>query len=266
MLYSTDKYGNIFYCSLRGTRYDTLLLSGGSLKCIYLLGILHTLQRHLTAVTSYVGVSSGAIVCFFLTLGYTPYEIFIKIIRHYSIPFNNKSFFKSDFIYDAVRKATLECKIDPSITFEEHYKITGVRLVVCAFNLTTCKSEIFSYQETPTVSCIKALELSSNLPFIFETKKLRHNIYLDGGFYNNFPVELACEISGKDDKILALTTLYGRYDNYTPKTRYNLHVLMANDCEPSLYLRASTEDKYIMFIKGSNVHTGLRRSKRRNSI
>ena len=58
--------------------YDTLVLSGSSIKGITFLGALQYLYDNslLKNVKTFVGTSSGAMISFLLIIGYTPVEIF----------------------------------------------------------------------------------------------------------------------------------------------------------------------------------------------
>jgi len=247
MLYSADKYGNVYFCDF--IPYDVLLLSGGSLKGIYLLGALFALAKHVNCVKTYIGVSSGAIIVFLLSIGFTPYQIFIKLLKKENVLlFNNKSFFKNDFIVRFLEECLVEKYNSTGVTFEEHYKLTNKTIIVSAYNLTKCTGTLFSRETTPNMSCVKAIQLSSNLPFIFETTTWNGDVYIDGGFWNNFPIHVAL---GEPGQILALTTLFGCYYNVNLR-RPNLNVLMVNDYGASFYLNGTKQEKYLIFTKGTH--------------
>ena len=64
--------------------YDTLVLSGGSIKGIILLGSLQYFYDNdcLNEVKTYIGTSAGAIICYLLCIGYTPTEILVYLCVH----------------------------------------------------------------------------------------------------------------------------------------------------------------------------------------
>lgn len=63
------------------SEYDTLVLSGGSLNNITILGSLQYLKDNdmINNIQTYIGTSSGAIICYLLIIGYTPIEIIVYL-------------------------------------------------------------------------------------------------------------------------------------------------------------------------------------------
>ena len=54
--------------------YDTLVLAGASSKCIVTLGAIQYAYDNflLKNLQTYIGTSSGAMICYLLAIGYTP--------------------------------------------------------------------------------------------------------------------------------------------------------------------------------------------------
>ncbi len=80
-VYLMDKYGNPYSFSLKPKYYKTLVLSGGAMRGVYLLGALNGLKIKINKISTFIGISSGSIICFLLSIGYTPYEIFISLLN-----------------------------------------------------------------------------------------------------------------------------------------------------------------------------------------
>lgn len=263
MLYCADKYGSVYSCDIR-ENYRILVLSGGAMKGGYLLGMLFSLKEKLNNIHTYCGISSGSIICFLMSIGLSPYDIFIKLFQTKKwLLVNNKSFFKSTFINSILQDAIYEKFKTKDLTFSEHFKLTNKKIIIGAFNLSKGKQEIFTSIETPFMSCIKAIQLSSNLPFIFETLVWENDIYIDGGIIDNFPINL---FKKETEHILALTTLFGHYNRFK-YTQSNLHVIMVNDGISTLYLDATNYAKYTMFTEGCNYINNFKiKPKRRKTL
>ncbi len=45
------------------------------MRGVYLLGALNGLKIKINKISTFIGISSGSIICFLLSIGYTPYEI-----------------------------------------------------------------------------------------------------------------------------------------------------------------------------------------------
>jgi predicted acylesterase/phospholipase RssA len=161
-----------------------------------------------------------------------------------------------------------------TLTFEEHFKRTKKRLVVMAFNVTKCKEDIFTYDTTPDMVILKALELSAGIPIIFKPLKYENNLYVDGGVWNNFPIEIAIKYrNNEDDGILAITTLHSIYKSSICKLygSKNLSIVMVKDnphINPTLV--SSDIEKFIMYtagsMKGESVVKDMNVRRRRNSM
>ena len=68
---------NNFISSL--SKYNTICLSGGGLKCFSFIGALEYIEKHhnfdIKQIKKYVGTSGGAILGYLLSIGYSVSEI-----------------------------------------------------------------------------------------------------------------------------------------------------------------------------------------------
>ena len=188
--------------------FDTLVLSGGSSKGILILGALQYAYDNflLNDIDIYVGTSSGAIIGYLLAIGYTPLEIIVYIcanqlmgkIVHFNIigMINNQGASSYNTINETFEKMTIE-KIGFYPTLKDLKEKFNKTLVCCTYNLTEKKPEYLSYETHPTLPCITALRMTSNLPLIFENFKYGNCFYADGGITDNFPIDIGDKLGKK---------------------------------------------------------------------
>ncbi len=56
---------------------------------------------------------------------------------------------------------------------------------------------------------MNSLKLSARIPIIFGPIKYNNDFYIDGGVWNNFPIDIAIKYhKKKSDWIIAITTLF----------------------------------------------------------
>jgi predicted acylesterase/phospholipase RssA len=73
-------------------------------------------------------------------------------------------------------------------TFADHYKQTGKRLVIGAYNLTEKKMEFFDHVSAPNLSVLKAVRMGIGVPYLFAPTVHNDNIYIDGAIKYNTPL------------------------------------------------------------------------------
>jgi len=192
--------------------YDTLVLSGGSVKGIMTLGSLQYIfdTTNIEDIKLYIGTSSGAIICFLLSIGYNPSEILAYIcvnqlmekIQHFNIVAMINGSGASSFIsiYEQIEKMTID-KIGYIPTLLDIKKNFNKELIFVTYNITENKTEYLSYENYPNLPCLIGLRMSSNLPLIFENYKYGNNLYIDGGVSDNFPIDIGDK---KGNKVLGI--------------------------------------------------------------
>ena len=184
-------------------KFDTVCLSGGGIKGFSFLGALDYLELNsyikLETIKNWVGTSAGAIISFMFTLVYTTYELgnfilnfnFKKLEPEVDIEnlleFNgidNGS--KLILIITGFLKEKL--KLD-DITFQEHFNITKKKLTIIGTNFSKGEEVSFNYENTPDMSVLKAIRISTSIPIIFTPVLHNSDYYIDGGLINNFPIK-----------------------------------------------------------------------------
>ena len=188
--------------------YDTLVLSGGGIKGFCLLGGVQSLidMGKLNNIDKFIGTSVGAIICYFLAIGYKPIEIIVELylnkffekMAHFNLVemINGNGAIGYDKITESLEKLTL-CKIGRFLTLGKLKEIYGKTLICCTYNTSLCTTEYLSPENSPDLPCLTALRMSSNIPLIFERFKYMDNYYIDGGIVDNFPISKGIEIGEK---------------------------------------------------------------------
>lgn len=193
--------------------YDTMVLAGASQKGFIIMGALqYALDNYLLKnVTNYIGTSSGAIICYLIIIGYTPIEIMVYLctsnvldnLQNINIMdmIQGKGATSFQPIHEHLEKMTIS-KIGYLPTLQDLREKYGKFLVCITHNMSDNTTEYLSPDNYPTLPCITALRMSSNLPGIFDKFKYGHAFYVDGGLSDNFGINLGEKIGVK---ILGLT-------------------------------------------------------------
>ena len=199
------------------SNFDTLVIAGASSKGIVTLGALQYAYDNyiLKNITTYIGTSSGAIICFLLLIGYTPIEIIVYIcthqllekLQHFNIVamLNGGGATSFSSIYEQLEKITIE-KLGYLPTFQDLKDKFDKNFICVTYNLTDDKTEYISYETHPNLPCLIGLRMSANLPLIFENYKYGNKFYIDGGISDNFAIDIADK---KGTKILGLVIASG---------------------------------------------------------
>lgn len=263
-----DKYGIDYKCDFDFKGANTLIMSGGALKCIYFLGSLFEIYS-VTQFKYFGGTSSGAILATLLCIGYTPVEIFKKIVTTPKCGQITKTL---DYTVQNIEKMFIDKNISPNITFEELFLLTGKELAFISSNVSKLREEIFSKYSHPNTKVITAMKLSCSLPIIFPVCKLNNDIFIDGIFFDNFPIKLS-KIFKNSTKVVCITTTSSHYDRRI--TEFYKHtniykIIMIPDCDNN-YFCEKKEDKFLMFVTGynyilENINKSTKRRKRLHSV
>lgn len=184
--------------------FTSVVISGGAIKVVSAVGCVKYLEEQglCEKLVNYVGTSAGAILCFFLVLGYSSSEI----IEHL------RNIFESEIVTNMINidkvlemdmsmgisdgtsliklfQSILQKKTNKiDITFIDIAKKYGKNLVVCVSNLTEERAEFLSVDNVPDMSALDALRMSCSIPLLFTPMKWKQSMYVDGGLYCNFPI------------------------------------------------------------------------------
>jgi predicted acylesterase/phospholipase RssA len=179
---------------------DTVILSGGGIKCVGYLGFFTSLFSKIkkSQIKHYVGTSAGCIFSLMLVLGYDLSEI-RKIIFNYNynvmIPeinidniFLNCGLSDGEKIKDFIIQLIEYKKFDQDMTFLDFFEKTNIKLTMTLTNFTKQCVEYINYETNPTFKILDAVLATSRIPLFFSPYKINDDIYLDGAVINNYPI------------------------------------------------------------------------------
>lgn len=184
--------------------FTKIVIAGGAIKSLSAIGSIAYLEEVnlVNNLKHFVGTSAGSIICLFMVLGYSAQEIvkclneniikdeianvniddFFGMIDNYGLNLGrNLEVFLSNVIFEKMKVK--------DVSFLDLAKHTGKDFIVCVANLSQEKEEFWSVDTVPHMSILKAIRTSCSLPILFTPIKHNGNLYLDGGLYNNFPID-----------------------------------------------------------------------------
>lgn len=178
---------------------DILVLSGGGTKMPIHIGVLLALEKldMLRYIKTISGTSAGAIIGMLYSIGYSPSQIrtlFFKIELN-SLKSHDQCNILFDFGLDGgsnfntINTKFLELKgFNKNLTFIDHYKKTGIELIMNGSCLNDKKCYYFSKDTYPNMKIIEALRITSALPGAFTPYKFEGKYFSDGGCTENYPI------------------------------------------------------------------------------
>lgn len=212
--------------------YNTIVLSGGSIKTLTTLGALqYCFDNELLSrnIKTYAGTSAGAILCYLLAIGYTPIELLcyfaprdlFKSPHYFNIAgiFDGQGAVSFSDIHEHLEKLTID-KIGCLITLGDIQTRYNKTLIIAVYNYTKKHLEYLTPNTTPDMPCLSALRMSCSLPFIFSMYKYGDSYYVDGAIADNFPLG---PVNSKDNKILGFhidifkDVYFSDQDTFTPQ-------------------------------------------------
>ena len=185
-------------------RFSSIVISGGAVKSLSSVGCIKYLEEIdiMKHIVNFLGTSAGSLLCLFIVLGYSADEIItflceqfqqedivqldidevFLLFESYGISSGkNLSQFIANMLYKKLHQY--------DITFLELAKTTGKNLIVCVANLSDEREEYWSVDTEPNMNVSFAIRASCSLPLIFTPVNYKHKVYIDGGIYNNFPID-----------------------------------------------------------------------------
>jgi NTE family protein len=177
-----------------------IVMSGGGARGLAHIGVLAALEEHGIYPGMISGSSMGAIIGALYAAGLKPDEI-MKIARNrklYNL-FNWSVPRRGGMISLKLLEKVLAKSI-PVDSFESLEK----KLFIAVSNISSGKGEIIS--EGPLLQVVIA---SASIPVVFEPKIINGKTYVDGGLFNDLPVE---PLEGKCKKIIASHVNYNGPD------------------------------------------------------
>jgi predicted patatin/cPLA2 family phospholipase len=214
-------------------RPNALLLGPGGVKGFLMIGSLLLLEKSkmLKDVKKIVGVSMGAIIGLFISVGCSITEILeIGLMTELSevmtaidvIHIMKKNGLVShDIFRNRMREKVIQ-KLGFVPTLQQLHAMTGIEFEVVVTNLDKDQAEYFNYQTQPSLCCVEATIMSMSLPLFFHTYTYQDCIYLDGGIADPFPIHRF-----KNENVLAIRMLGSHLD---PKDSFFNYIAKVVNC------------------------------------
>lgn len=231
--------------------YTSIVIAGGAMKVMAVIGVIRHLEDYnmIKHIKNFVGTSAGAIISLLLALKYTSFEI--KKIVLECLEDKTLTNFDAEGIFDMmtsyginngenlekifIKLIKRKYPHNSNMTFVEFAKATGNNLIICASNLSKERAEYFSVNTTPTLSVAKAVMTSCSIPLMFCPVNINDDIYLDGGLYNNFPIDYFTENRLHD--ILGINIIcknYQKYENFFQYMKFIFHSIISKVHQTSI--------------------------------
>lgn len=216
--------------------FTALVLGGGGTRGFCYTGILHDyyIEKKLN-LQEVVGTSIGSLIGTLLVCGYTPFEIFTEVVFDpvESSPLTQRPSPKDsrsgvfDFqdlgtkVFGDIfnRRGLIDISVPLSIvselikkkmgkvpTMKELYLTTGKLLKITVVNMTQMKVRYLDHRNSPNLLVTKAIEMSCNVPLMFQKIIVDGQEYADGGFIDNFPFFALEPETLKHGRILGIVT------------------------------------------------------------
>lgn len=177
--------------------YQGLALAAGREKGKCMLEIIKFID--FSSITHYAGASVGSIICFLLSIGYSPDEVQeiakdVDIlgnndIREYFLNALNKFGLVDIDKFFSVLEEPIKKKFGCIPTLKEHFEKTGKYICMSTVNIDRKRQTYLDHITFPNLSCLKALQMSSRIPFLMTRCQYLDMDYIDGGFGDPFPIK-----------------------------------------------------------------------------
>jgi NTE family protein len=231
----------LFLSSVRAQKVG-LVFSGGGAKGLAHIGVLKALEENNIPIDYIVGTSLGVIVCSLSAGGYTPSEIeALALSKNFQDWVNGR--FDSEYRYYFRKKTDnpsfLSAKLQVDTGFQVRIRSNLINDIPLNFALLELLSrasanahdnfdnlfvpfrcivsDVFSQKMIPVSggNLVEAVRGTFTVPLIYRPVKVDGKYVLDGGLYNNFPVDVLKE-DFKPDYIIG-TNVSSKIFNEYPK-------------------------------------------------
>ncbi|HEV2762183.1 MAG TPA: patatin-like phospholipase family protein [Pyrinomonadaceae bacterium] len=185
--------------------YTNLVFEGGGVKGVAYGGVLEVLEQ--SAITPQIvnvaGTSAGAITATLVSLNYAADE-FIELMMNLDFStledgiaiggigrlLEDYGWYKGDVFLSDMEKfiAAKTGSGDGRDTFRDLQGRGFKSLRVFATNLSRQTLQQFSFETTPDVAVADAVRMSMSIPFFFEARTYKNDVYCDGGVLDNYPI------------------------------------------------------------------------------
>lgn len=201
---------------------EHLVISGGCIWGFYEYGALKELHEsgfwNINNIKSMYGTSIGSIVAVILALkidfetidNYVIHRPWYELWQNNSYnaleTYNECGVFHKNVLYEFFSPLFKSCDIELNVNMQEFYEKTGIEIHIFVTELNMFEPIDISYKTHPNWQVVDALYSSSTIPIIFSPIIQNDKCYIDGGFFNNYPVRKCLENNmDNKDSILGIS-------------------------------------------------------------
>jgi len=199
---------------------EHLVISGGCVWGLYEYGLLKQLHKigfwDISNIKTMYTTSAGAVVGAVLAMKIDfetldtylidrPWnQVWKDNCYHLLEAFNACGLFHKQAFYEMFTPLLKSIDLSIDTTMIEFYEKTGIDLHIFITELNVFEQVIINHQKYPEWKLVDAIYASCTLPAIFAPIMKENKCYIDGGFFNNYPLK-PCFITVEDpDTILGV--------------------------------------------------------------
>ena len=241
-----------------------LVISGGGPSGFLTYGAASYLAKKgfwaLADIKSIYGCSIGAYLGVVFSLGYEwdwlddyfikrPWEkVILNSTVHLVDIYKQKGLINDTFFIEGIKPLLTAKDISVDITLAEFYALNHIELHFYTIDINAEQLEKIdvSYKTYPSLSLIKALQMTMSVPIIFHPVCAAdtQSCFVDGGFLNNFPLNDCIEQQECDhEEILAFKNIWSNHRDVINETSSIMDFLLI--LMKKLISALSTENKQI---------------------
>lgn len=213
-----------------------LVLSGGGGTGIAYYGALRESHKdgfwNINEIKSIHGISCGAIFAFLMSMlkhiDWNHYDDYcIKRPWETVFGFSPDKLIKAYTNVGICDRETVEMIVGPvlkasdlslNINLQEFFEFTGIETHYYTTNLTKYQLVDLSHKTHPEWTVVDCIYSSCALPLLFKPNRINGEIYVDGGFLCNYPLQQCMEQVDNADEIFGMNKIHD--PNIEPLTDY----------------------------------------------
>lgn len=260
-------------------KYDTLILSGGSVKGFAFLGSFKYLfDKNIIDrknIKHIICASAGSFTALMLLFNIN-YDLILKIMMKAEIKLYDSDKFNFKNIvdnYGAFDNFKIEnyvkifCKYflkKDNITLKELYNYNKIKFTVKVSNISKCDLEYINYLNYPDLDIVTLIKMATSIPFLFKPVNYNNCFYCDGATGGGLPIEYnkskkylaICILPFDNEKRIKnfLDYLYSLYKVYSSGDTMNFYKKYKNiiylDMNSSLKIEIDSKSKKYFFKEG----------------
>lgn len=243
------------------TKIKHLVISGGGGTGFAYYGVLRESNKdgfwNIDDIETIHGVSVGAFLAVFVSvlkyIGWDAYDDYV-IKRPWENDFSAEKIFNAYTNVGICGRESVETLFSPVLraadlslntTLQELYDFTGIDLHLYTTNLDSYEFIDLSYKTHPDWSIIDAAYCSSAIPVIFRPNRMNGEVYVDGAFLCNYPLQQCMDRVENPDEIFGINKISTKTNTkYLPFDSLGKEMIANSDADnPSSLEEKCEKDK-----------------------